>query len=75
MYVPGVANVRLCVPEEKLGLFPNQVVMQIHCGSRGLGHQVCTDYVNSFQRAVREYNIQLPDRELVCAPWPYIVPC
>lgn len=54
---------------EKLGLFPNQIVAQIHCGSRGLGHQVCTDYVNSFQRAVREYNIQLPDRELVCAPF------
>jgi len=54
---------------EKLGLFPNHVVAQIHCGSRGLGHQVCTDYVNSFQRAVREYNIQLPDRELVCAPF------
>lgn len=54
---------------EKLGLFPNQVVAQIHCGSRGLGHQVCTDYVSSFQRVVREYNIQLPDRELVCAPF------
>lgn len=54
---------------KKLGLFPNQVVAQIHCGSRGLGHQICTDYVNSFQRTVLEYNIQLPDRELVCAPF------
>jgi len=50
-------------------LFPDQVVAQIHCGSRGLGHQVCTDYVNDFQRAVREYKIELPDRELVCAPF------
>jgi tRNA-splicing ligase RtcB len=49
-------------------LFAEQVVVQIHCGSRGLGHQVCTDYVNDFQRAVREYKIELPDRELVCAP-------
>ncbi|MDE3089255.1 MAG: intein-containing RctB family protein [Chloroflexota bacterium] len=54
---------------DRLGLFPDQVVVQIHCGSRGLGHQVCTDYVNDFQRAVREYNIELPDRELVCAPF------
>ncbi|HEX7587542.1 MAG TPA: RtcB family protein [Anaerolineae bacterium] len=54
---------------DRLGLFPDQVVVQIHCGSRGLGHQVCTDYVNDFQRAVREYKIELPDRELVCAPF------
>ena len=53
---------------DRLGLSPDQVVVQIHCGSRGLGHQVCTDYVNDFQRAVRAYNIDLPDRELVCAP-------
>lgn len=53
---------------DRLGLFPEQIVVQIHCGSRGLGHQVCTDYVNDFQRAVREYKIDLPDRELVCAP-------
>jgi tRNA-splicing ligase RtcB (3'-phosphate/5'-hydroxy nucleic acid ligase) len=52
----------------RLGLFENQVMVQIHCGSRGLGHQVCTDYVNLFQKAVRKYQIELPDRELVCAP-------
>jgi tRNA-splicing ligase RtcB len=50
------------------GLFPGQVVVQIHCGSRGLGHQVCTDYVNLFQAAVKRYGITLPDRQLVCAP-------
>ena len=44
------------------------MVVQIHCGSRGLGHQVCTDYVQSFQAAVERYRIRLPDRELVCAP-------
>jgi tRNA-splicing ligase RtcB len=52
----------------RMGLSPGQVVVQIHCGSRGLGHQVCTDYVNLFQKAVRKYHVQLPDRELVCAP-------
>ena len=52
----------------RIGLFTGQVVVQIHCGSRGLGHQVCTDYVNLFQKAVRKYHIELPDRELVCAP-------
>ena len=52
-----------------LGLFAGQVVMQIHCGSRGFGHQVCTDYVSNFQSVVRKYGIRLPDRELVCAPF------
>ncbi len=51
-----------------MGLFPGCLVVQIHCGSRGLGHQVCTDYVQSFQAAVQRYKIHLPDRELVCAP-------
>jgi tRNA-splicing ligase RtcB (3'-phosphate/5'-hydroxy nucleic acid ligase) len=50
------------------GLHENCLAVQIHCGSRGLGHQVCTDYVQSFQSAVRRYGIELPDRELVCAP-------
>jgi tRNA-splicing ligase RtcB len=51
-----------------LGLSEGQIVVQIHCGSRGFGHQVCTDYVSQFQSAVRKYGIELPDRELVCAP-------
>ncbi|MGQ9598222.1 MAG: RtcB family protein [Anaerolineae bacterium] len=50
------------------GLFQGQLALQIHSGSRGLGHQVCDDYVRELQAAVRKYNIQLPDRELVCAP-------
>lgn len=44
------------------------LALLIHCGSRGFGHQICTDYVQEFQGAVRRYGIQLPDRELVCAP-------
>jgi tRNA-splicing ligase RtcB len=51
-----------------MGLYQGCLVLQIHCGSRGLGHQVCTDYVQSFQSAVHKYGIDLPDRELVCAP-------
>jgi tRNA-splicing ligase RtcB len=50
------------------GLREGCLAVQIHCGSRGLGHQVCTDYVQDFQEAVRRYGIELPDRELVCAP-------
>jgi tRNA-splicing ligase RtcB len=50
------------------GLRQGCLALQIHCGSRGLGHQVCTDYVQDFQSAVRRYGIVLPDRELVCAP-------
>jgi len=50
------------------GLFPGQLAVQIHSGSRGLGHQVCTDYVRNLQKAVTRYGIKLPDRELVCAP-------
>ena len=54
---------------ERLGLYPGQVVVWVHSGSRGLGHQVCTDYVESLQKAVSTYGIRLPDRELVCAPF------
>ena len=53
---------------ESYGLFADQVVVLIHCGSRGLGHQVCTDHVRDFQKTLNDYNIVLPDRELVCAP-------
>jgi tRNA-splicing ligase RtcB len=51
------------------GLRPGHIALQIHCGSRGLGHQVCSDYVRVLQKAVRKYGIELPDRELVCAPF------
>jgi tRNA-splicing ligase RtcB len=45
-----------------------QVTVLIHCGSRGFGHQVCTDYLRVSESALRKYNIQLPDRELACVP-------
>jgi tRNA-splicing ligase RtcB len=53
---------------QRIGLFRGQIVVQIHCGSRGLGHQVCSDYVKRFQKSIGKYGLQLPDRELVCAP-------
>ena len=45
-----------------------QVTGMIHCGSRGFGHQVCSDYLRVMERAVHKYKIVLPDRELACAP-------
>jgi tRNA-splicing ligase RtcB len=51
-----------------LGLFPDQVTVLIHSGSRGFGHQVCTDHLASMERALKKYGIQLPDRQLACAP-------
>lgn len=51
-----------------LGLFRGQVAVLIHTGSRGLGHQVATDYIREMLRAIPRYGIELPDRELACAP-------
>jgi tRNA-splicing ligase RtcB len=45
-----------------------QVTVMIHCGSRGYGHQVCSDYLRVMEHAVQKYKISLPDRELACAP-------
>jgi len=45
-----------------------QVTVMIHCGSRGFGHQICSDYLRVTERAVHKYKIALPDRELACAP-------
>ena len=53
---------------QRMGLFRGQIAVQIHCGSRGLGHQVCSDYVKRFQKSIGKYHLNLPDRELVCAP-------
>jgi len=51
-----------------LGLYENEVVVLIHSGSRGLGHQVCTDYLRDMGDAMRRYGIDLPDRQLACVP-------
>jgi tRNA-splicing ligase RtcB len=51
-----------------LGLVPDRVTVMIHTGSRGLGHQVCTDALGVMQGAMRRYGITLPDRQLACVP-------
>ncbi len=50
------------------GLFVGQVTIMVHSGSRGFGHQVCTDYIQVMQKATQKYGIKLPDRQLCCAP-------
>ena len=51
-----------------LGLALDQVTVIIHCGSRGFGYQICDDYLGVMDRAVKKYKIELPDRQLACAP-------
>jgi tRNA-splicing ligase RtcB len=53
---------------EAFGLREHQVTVLIHSGSRGLGHQVCTDYVRRMDAAMARYGIELVDRQLACAP-------
>jgi tRNA-splicing ligase RtcB len=53
---------------QAMGLTVDQVVVLIHCGSRGLGHQVCADYLAKMGPAMKKYGISLPDRQLACVP-------
>ncbi len=53
---------------QALGLHENEVVVLIHSGSRGLGHQVCTDYLRDMDEGMRRYGINVPDRQLACVP-------
>lgn len=46
-----------------------QIVIMLHCGSRGFGHQIGTDYLRIFDDAMKKYDIRIPDRELACAPF------
>ncbi|MED7931284.1 RtcB family protein [Nonomuraea sp. LP-02] len=50
------------------GLHRGQVCVMIHCGSRGLGHQICTDHVRVMEKAMPRHGITVPDRQLACAP-------
>lgn len=71
---------RIYGPEaaEALGLFPGQVTVLIHTGSRGLGHQVCQDYVERFLKVAPRYGIELVDKQLAATPiqspegWDYL---
>ena len=60
IYLPDVA--------EAFGLEKNQIAITIHCGSRGLGYQVCDDYLARMRRATDKYRISLPDKQLSCTP-------
>jgi tRNA-splicing ligase RtcB len=51
-----------------LGLWKDQATVMVHTGSRGLGHQVCDDYIRVMMNAARKYQIELPDPQLCCAP-------
>ncbi len=61
---------KVFLPEigRKFGIFEGQITVMIHSGSRGVGHQICTDYLQVMDRAVRQMGIDLPDRQLACAP-------
>lgn len=60
IYDPGLCSV--------FGLDPGMVTVMIHTGSRGLGHEICSEYVRVFLAAMRGYGIEVPDRELACCP-------
>ena len=51
-----------------MGIKKGHITILIHCGSRGFGHQVCSDYLRTSERALAKYNIELADRELACVP-------
>jgi tRNA-splicing ligase RtcB len=53
---------------EVFGLREGQLVVLVHTGSRGLGHQVCTDNVHAMQKAMKKYGLDVPDRQLACVP-------
>ncbi|MFX0073352.1 MAG: RtcB family protein [Candidatus Hermodarchaeota archaeon] len=54
---------------KKLGLFKkDQITVMVHTGSRAMGHQVCSDSLRNIEKAMRKYNIRVPDRELACVP-------
>ena len=64
-YVAEIYDERVA---QVLGLFPDQITVTIHTGSRGLGYQVCDDSIKIMQRATTKYGISIPDRQLCCAP-------
>jgi len=63
-----VEEIYLQQTADALGLFPDQLVVLIHTGSRGLGYQTCEDSLKVMNKAMPKYNITLPDRQLACTP-------
>jgi len=66
--IQTVAEIFDPVAADAFGIRDGQVCVMIHCGSRGLGHQICTDHIASLERAAKKYGISLPDPQLACAP-------
>jgi len=66
--VQKVAEIFDEVAAKKMGIKKDYVTILIHCGSRGFGHQVCSDYLRISEMAQKKYNITLADRELACVP-------
>jgi tRNA-splicing ligase RtcB len=66
--ISSVADIFDEVAARAFGLWEGQMVLQVHSGSRGLGYQVCDDYIRVMLDAARRYGIDLPDRQLCCAP-------
>ncbi|MBR1368361.1 tRNA-splicing ligase [Methanocalculus chunghsingensis] len=63
-----VSEIRDHEAAKTFGVKEGNVCCMIHCGSRGLGHQVCTDHLKTLEKATKKYGITLPDRQLSCAP-------
>jgi RNA-splicing ligase RtcB len=66
--VQAVAEILDASVADAFGLVKDQVVVTIHCGSRGLGHQIGTEFLKEMVMTAKESGIELPDRELACAP-------
>lgn len=67
--VQAVDRIEDAAAARAMGLRAGRIAVLIHTGSRGLGHQVCTDYVRLMDQAMPRYGITLPDRQLACAPF------
>ena len=66
--VQKVAEVHDEEAAKRMGIEEGTITILIHCGSRGFGHQVCSDYLRVAEQAMQKYDINLPDRELACVP-------
>ena len=66
--VQKVAEIHDEEAAKRMGIEEGTITILIHCGSRGFGHQVCSDYLRVAEQAMEKYDINLPDRELACVP-------
>ena len=66
--VQKVAEIHDEEAAKRMGIEEGTITILIHCGSRGFGHQVCSDYLRVSEQAMEKYDINLPDRELACVP-------